>query len=89
MLLAATSGMTWPWFGPIANDGMWFDSIIVMFSEHSCSVSTEFGFTLDQINWFSNTVNFVYLPVSVVVPMLFSRYGISFTVSQMPMSVVL
>ncbi|THH29307.1 hypothetical protein EUX98_g4887 [Antrodiella citrinella] len=62
ILLAATSGMVWPWFGPIANN-----------------VSDEFGFTLDQINWFSNTVNFVYLPVSALVPVLFSRYGIRFT----------
>ncbi|TCD60820.1 hypothetical protein EIP91_009489 [Steccherinum ochraceum] len=62
MLLAATSGMVWPWFGPISNN-----------------VSSEFGFTLDQINWFGNTVNFVYLPVSVLVPVLFSRYGIRFT----------
>jgi len=62
MLLAATSGMVWPWFGPIANN-----------------VSHEFGFTLDQVNWLSNTVDFVYLPVSVLVPILFSRYGIRFT----------
>ncbi|KAH8101314.1 major facilitator superfamily domain-containing protein [Cristinia sonorae] len=38
-------------------------------------LSDEFGFSLNQINWFSITLNFVYLPVSILVPIFLKKYG--------------
>lgn len=42
---------------------------------------SEFGFTLDQINWFGNIVNVVYLPGAFVVPYLYGRLGVQKAVS--------
>ncbi|KAJ7680271.1 major facilitator superfamily domain-containing protein [Mycena polygramma] len=51
--------MTWPWFGPIAND-----------------MAEQFGITLDEVNWLSNTMACVFLPVSLLVPEIIRRYGL-------------
>lgn len=50
------------------------------------AVVDDFGFTLDQVNWFSNIVNVTYLPVSILVPMSVSRYGIQRSVRPKPLS---
>ncbi|KEP47661.1 MFS transporter [Rhizoctonia solani 123E] len=54
----------------IASVGLtWFPSIAV-------TASKEFGISLERINWLSNCNNVVYLPVSVMIPMISSRYGL-------------
>ncbi|CAE6431331.1 unnamed protein product [Rhizoctonia solani] len=54
----------------IASVGLtWFPSIAV-------TASKEFGISLERINWLSNCNNVVYLPVSVVIPIISSRYGL-------------
>ncbi|EKM52317.1 uncharacterized protein PHACADRAFT_260633 [Phanerochaete carnosa HHB-10118-sp] len=45
----------------------------------SNNVSSEFGFTLDQVNWLGNAVNLVFLPSSILVPFVCKRFGIRLT----------
>ncbi|KAM5538876.1 hypothetical protein V8D89_007598 [Ganoderma adspersum] len=49
---------------------------LVWFGPIANSVVVEFGFTLDQINWFGNIVNVVYLPSAFVMPYLYGRLGV-------------
>ena len=49
-------------------------------------VTDDFGFTLDQVNWFSNIVSLTYLPVSILVPITYSRFGIQRSVRFRPLS---
>ncbi|CAE7152561.1 unnamed protein product [Rhizoctonia solani] len=54
----------------IASVGLtWFPSIAV-------TTSDEFGISLERINWLSNCNNVVYFPVSIVIPVISSRYGL-------------
>lgn len=48
------------------------------------SVSRDFGFSLDQVNWLTNVVSFIYIPSSLVVPIICMRYGIRVTVRLCP-----
>ena len=43
-------------------------------------VSSEFGFSLDQVNWLGNVLNLVFLPSSIIVPFVCKRLGITITV---------
>jgi len=36
----------------------------------------DFGFSLDQINWLGNVMALVYLPVSLAIPGMVSRFGL-------------
>ncbi|CCM01685.1 uncharacterized protein FIBRA_03749 [Fibroporia radiculosa] len=36
----------------------------------------QFGFTIDQVNWLGTCVNIVYLPVSAIVPSVYTRLGL-------------
>ncbi|KAI1787322.1 MFS general substrate transporter [Ganoderma leucocontextum] len=49
---------------------------LVWFGPIANSVVKDFGFTLDQINWFGNIVNVVYLPSAFVMPYLYGRLGV-------------
>ncbi|QRW20791.1 major facilitator superfamily transporter [Rhizoctonia solani] len=48
---------------------LWFSAIAV-------DTSQEFGISLERVNWLGNIVNLIYLPVSVVVPLVCSRWGL-------------
>ncbi|KAH7339686.1 major facilitator superfamily domain-containing protein [Rhizoctonia solani] len=48
---------------------LWFSSIAI-------NTSQEFGVSLERVNWLGNSVNLIYLPVSMVVPLGFSRWGL-------------
>ncbi|KAI0744766.1 MFS general substrate transporter [Earliella scabrosa] len=50
--------------------------VLVWFGPIANSVVDDFGFTLDQINWFGNVVNVVYLPSAILVPYLYGKVGI-------------
>ncbi|RDX43667.1 MFS general substrate transporter [Lentinus brumalis] len=50
--------------------------VLVWFGPIANNVVADFGFTLDQVNWFGNVVNVVYLPSAVVVPYLYGRLGL-------------
>ncbi|KAI0737523.1 major facilitator superfamily domain-containing protein [Daedaleopsis nitida] len=50
--------------------------VLVWFGPIANNVVEEFGFTLDQINWFGNVVNIVYLPSAIIVPYLYGRLGV-------------
>ena len=52
-------------------------------------VVKDFGFTLDQINWFGNVVNVVYLPSAFVMPYLYGSLGVRKTVSYFASSLLL
>ncbi|GJE88914.1 MFS general substrate transporter [Phanerochaete sordida] len=43
------------------------------------NVSSDFGFTLDQVNWLGNVLNLVFLPSSIVVPFVCKRFNIRIT----------
>ncbi|TBU57173.1 MFS general substrate transporter [Dichomitus squalens] len=49
---------------------------LVWFGPIANTVAKDFGFTLNQINWFGNVVNVVYLPSAFVVPYLYGRLGV-------------
>ena len=83
VVLNIVSGMVLVWFGPIANAGA---SPLLSSDVHEprltpTIVVDDFGFTLDQVNWFGNAVNVIYLPAAVVVPYLYGRLGLRGTVS--------
>ncbi|KAL0577033.1 hypothetical protein V5O48_004967 [Marasmius crinis-equi] len=59
VLLNIVGGMSWPWFGPIAN-----------------SMVDDWGITLTQNSWLGNITACLYLPVALIMPGLFARYGI-------------
>ncbi len=40
------------------------------------SASTEFGISLTQVNWLANSVNLIYLPSSIAIPLVAQRWGI-------------
>ncbi|THH16733.1 hypothetical protein EW146_g3954 [Bondarzewia mesenterica] len=46
------------------------------FGPISNSVVTEFGFTLDEVNWLGNIIACIYLPTTFLVPIITRRYGI-------------
>lgn len=46
--------------------------------------STEFGISLTQVNWLANSVNLIYLPSSIAVPLVAQRWGIRSVVSRFP-----
>ncbi|KAF8756923.1 MFS general substrate transporter [Rhizoctonia solani] len=48
---------------------LWFSSIAI-------NTSQEFGVSLERVNWLGNSVNLIYLPVSMIVPLGFSRLGL-------------
>ncbi|KAG8686506.1 hypothetical protein FRC09_014086 [Ceratobasidium sp. 395] len=48
---------------------LWFSSIAI-------NTSNEFGVSLQKVNWLGNSVNLVYLPVSILVPLGCSRWGL-------------
>ncbi|KIP09398.1 hypothetical protein PHLGIDRAFT_11937 [Phlebiopsis gigantea 11061_1 CR5-6] len=46
------------------------------FGPIATNTANEFGFTLDEVNWFGNVVNLAFLPSTIVVPFILTRYGI-------------
>ncbi|KAJ7925250.1 hypothetical protein B0H13DRAFT_2573314 [Mycena leptocephala] len=46
------------------------------FGPISNNMVTEFGITLDEVNWLGNVMACIYLPVSLLVPEIIRRYGI-------------
>ena len=82
VVLNIVSGMVLVWFGPIANAGA--SPLLSSDMREPLTpaiVVDDFGFTLDQVNWFGNAVNVIYLPAAVVVPYLYGRLGLRGTVS--------
>ncbi|KAG1742808.1 major facilitator superfamily domain-containing protein [Suillus lakei] len=46
------------------------------FGPISTDVSQDFNISIDQVNWLGNIISCVYLPVSLLVPVLCTRFGI-------------
>ena len=42
--------------------------------------ATEFGITLDQVNWLGNIIAVVYIAVTPFIPVVCTRYGLKFCV---------
>lgn len=76
VLLNIVGGMNWPWFGPISNNSPSYLCLSRHHPDVCISVVTEFGVTLDQVNWLGNIVACIYLPTALMIPHLVSRYGI-------------
>lgn len=77
VVLNIVSAMPWPWFGPIANDSRYASEPNPFLSDAVLhTVVTEFGFTLNQVNWLGNIVTCFYLPVALIIPTIISKYGI-------------
>lgn len=51
---------------------LWFSSIAI-------DTSNAFGISLQRVNWLGNSVNVIYLPVSLLVPPACSRWGLRIT----------
>lgn len=45
------------------------------------TAAVDFDLTLDQVNWLSNVVSFVFVPASFVVSIMCKRWGIRAVVS--------
>jgi FLVCR family MFS transporter 7 len=46
------------------------------FGPISNNTARDFGITLNEVNWLGNIVQIVYMPVSLLVPVMCARYGI-------------
>ena len=70
--------MAWPWFGPITNNSLFSTLFFFIYAKSSCccSVVTEFGYTLDQVNWLGNITSVIYLPVALLVPTICARWNV-------------
>lgn len=55
----------------------------------SCTVSADFGITLDEVNWLGNLFSCTYLPISILIPAFCRRYGFRRCVSSHVHPVVL
>ncbi|KZT05289.1 MFS general substrate transporter, partial [Laetiporus sulphureus 93-53] len=49
---------------------------LVWFGPIANNVVEAFGFTLDEVNWLGNVVNFTYLPCAALVPAVYARLGV-------------
>lgn len=83
--------MNWLWFGAIAVDSEFalefavyavsaFADIAGCGGTH-CVASIAFDITINRVNWLSNSVNLIYLPVSFIVPWATRRIGLRNAVS--------
>jgi FLVCR family MFS transporter 7 len=76
-VLEAASAASWPWFGPISNNGATLCLCILRTSfTYLPSVVRDFGFTLSEVNWLGNIIACVYLPVAFLTPIITKRYGL-------------
>ena len=67
--------MSLAWFGPISNNGRFiYTPLKKLWSLFT--VASEFGISLNQVNWLGNLIVCVYLPTSLIIPKMMSRYGI-------------
>ncbi|KIM65028.1 hypothetical protein SCLCIDRAFT_23124 [Scleroderma citrinum Foug A] len=64
IILGMGSAMPGTWFGPIANSG------------NAQLTAADFDISLIQVNWLGNIMLCIYLPISIFVPVICSRYGI-------------
>lgn len=46
------------------------------FGPISNNVAAEFGYSLDQVNWLGNVLACIYLPTSLIIPSICSKYGL-------------
>ena len=53
-------------------------------TESILPVTRDFGFSLDQVNWLGIAINLIFLPSSVLIPLICARYGIRATVRTAP-----
>ena len=74
-MLEAVAAASWPWFGPISNNGMTFPYSPLVLTDLSLVVR-DFGFTLDEVNWLGNIISCVYLPTAILTPIITKRYGL-------------
>jgi hypothetical protein len=81
-MLNVLSGMNWPWFGPIANASESRPSYPPCPRSPITTppVTQDFDLSVEQVNWLGNVINVIYLPVSLVVPVVVARWGIQKTV---------
>jgi MFS transporter, FLVCR family, MFS-domain-containing protein 7 len=69
--------MSWPWFGPIANNSPTSRPLPSSdLTNITHTVVTDFGISLDQVTWLGNLVALVYLPVSLAIPPFVKRFGL-------------
>ncbi|KAG6372329.1 major facilitator superfamily domain-containing protein [Boletus reticuloceps] len=77
--LGFVTGLPWAWFGPIAPQGRCL-AIVVFASQTQLvrvSAAAEFGISVNQVNWLGNVMACLFIPVSLLVPVFCSRFGIT------------
>lgn len=75
-MLEAVAAASWPWFGPISNNGTSSFLIHHLVIIDLYLVVRDFGFTLDEVNWLGNIISCVYLPTALLTPIITKRYGL-------------
>lgn len=81
VLLNIVTGLSWPWFGPIANNGRCFIHKASLCDLDVLLAAADFNITLDDVNWLGNILSCIYLPTSLLMPTMVSKYGINRCVS--------
>ncbi|KAI0632840.1 MFS general substrate transporter [Trametes polyzona] len=49
--------------------------VLVWFGPIANDMVRDFGYSLNEVNWLGNVVNLIYLPSSIIVPLLYRRLG--------------
>lgn len=82
-LLNALGGMNWLWFSAIALDSKFHHGYLEHCIQHSWfdTAAEAFDASINRVNWLSNSVNLIYLPVSFLVPWTVRRFGTRNTVN--------
>ena len=76
--------MQWSWFGPIANNGECafqllscaLTLLLLLMTILSSPVANDFHISVTQVNWLGNIMSCIYVPASIFIPVICSRYGI-------------
>jgi len=84
IILGLVTGMQWSWFGPITNNGecvfQLLSCFLVLFlllmTILSYPVADDFHISVTQVNWLGNIMSCIYVPASIFILVICSRYGI-------------
>jgi FLVCR family MFS transporter 7 len=97
-LLSLVSATNWIWFSPIADASASKSPSPPVLVPHPhphhpyTPASTQFAISLSQVNWLANSGNLIFLPFSIVTPLVVQRWGIRTAVggsSRLPITLLI
>lgn len=77
VILNIVAGLSWPWFGPIANNSKFLPLSLEQYSNrYASAVVSDFDITLNEVSWLGTIEACIYLPMALSIPYLYSRFGL-------------